>query len=222
MTADATDLQLRLIVEMTDFLAEHDIDHWLFGGWGVDFLLGAVTRSHSDVDMIVWRWDLTTVRRLFVAFGYRVLESCLPDEGAVFAKHNQRIDIGIIEPNGRGSIVSPGRRSAWPWPLQSFSARYGRLGEIVSPLVSAQGQYDMKLNYGRYVGWEAGGASLSRAEQQMSIHGSHLRQKDLEDLGLLHRIISADAVSGIYDCASFERDVHRHAGQDVQRHARWE
>ncbi|MFF2458960.1 nucleotidyltransferase domain-containing protein [Peribacillus simplex] len=31
-----------------------NIDLWLRGGWVMDFLLGKITRSHSDIDLVTW------------------------------------------------------------------------------------------------------------------------------------------------------------------------
>ena len=41
------------VVALLRLLAEHRIDVWVDGGWGVDALLGEQTRPHSDVDIAV-------------------------------------------------------------------------------------------------------------------------------------------------------------------------
>jgi hypothetical protein len=49
---DPTAAQLAVFVELNAVLASAGVRFWLRGGWAVDFLLGAVTRSHADVDAV--------------------------------------------------------------------------------------------------------------------------------------------------------------------------
>lgn len=39
-------------------LVERGVECWVMGGWGVDALLGDVTRQHHDLDLLVSRSDL--------------------------------------------------------------------------------------------------------------------------------------------------------------------
>lgn len=50
--------QLKAIADVNSVLDCARIDHWLFGGWAVDFYVGSVTRPHDDVDIAVWQSDL--------------------------------------------------------------------------------------------------------------------------------------------------------------------
>ena len=40
-------------LEVLDALARAGVPSWLVGGWGVDALLGTVTRTHGDADVLV-------------------------------------------------------------------------------------------------------------------------------------------------------------------------
>ncbi len=51
--------QLAALARLHDLFEQAGIDHWLFGGWAVDFHLGAVTRAHDDLDIAVWLRDTT-------------------------------------------------------------------------------------------------------------------------------------------------------------------
>ena len=51
------DRQLAALAQVASLLDSNGFDHWLFGGWAVDFRVGAVTRSHDDVDLAVWADD---------------------------------------------------------------------------------------------------------------------------------------------------------------------
>ncbi len=59
------------VVELVVLLRENDIDACLDGGWGVDALLGRQTRSHSDLDLAVEHKDVTRIRTLLEARGFR-------------------------------------------------------------------------------------------------------------------------------------------------------
>ena len=57
MSSDAARQQLEALAEVGRLLERRRIEWWLFGGWAVDFRVGAVTRSHDDVDLAVWADD---------------------------------------------------------------------------------------------------------------------------------------------------------------------
>jgi hypothetical protein len=61
---DRATAQLQTFGWLHTFLAELDIEYWLFGGWTVDFHAGRVTRDHEDVDLAVWQSDLDHIRAL--------------------------------------------------------------------------------------------------------------------------------------------------------------
>ncbi len=97
MDEDTRDVQLGLIAEISTLLEAEDLAHWLYGGWGIDFLVGAVTRDHHDIDFVVWAKDGTRIRALLEEYGYMWQFTRYTDERHVFVKHGQRIDIDFIE-----------------------------------------------------------------------------------------------------------------------------
>ena len=58
------------VVSLLRLLAEHRIEVWVDGGWGVDALLGEQTRPHSDVDIAIRHEDVPRLRALLEARGY--------------------------------------------------------------------------------------------------------------------------------------------------------
>lgn len=50
----------------------HDIQVWLTGAWGVDALLGEVSRPHKDIDLIVLLDDVVKLRDTLSARGYEL------------------------------------------------------------------------------------------------------------------------------------------------------
>ena len=47
--------QLTVLEDLHARLAAAGIDCWLRGGWAIDFLVGVVTRTHADIDLVVGR-----------------------------------------------------------------------------------------------------------------------------------------------------------------------
>jgi hypothetical protein len=60
-----------IIREISDALTCAGVDHWLFGGWAVDFAVGDMTRQHRDVDFVVWEVDLPRITELLRFLRYR-------------------------------------------------------------------------------------------------------------------------------------------------------
>src|SRR5215212_991446 len=67
------------LVELLQLLEDSGIPVWLDGGWGVDALLGAQTRGHKDVDIVLPVQDVPRLRVLLAARGFRVLGGRPPD-----------------------------------------------------------------------------------------------------------------------------------------------
>jgi lincosamide nucleotidyltransferase A/C/D/E len=56
------------VLRVIDALAAADVQAWIIGGWGVDALVGARTRRHRDLDLIV-RDEYAIVERALRALG---------------------------------------------------------------------------------------------------------------------------------------------------------
>ncbi len=60
--ANTGEEQLSLIREVVGLLDAAGVRRWLWGGWGVDFLLGEVSRPHGDIEFVVRERDPGTAR----------------------------------------------------------------------------------------------------------------------------------------------------------------
>jgi hypothetical protein len=49
-----------------------DFPWWIGGGWALDLFLGAETRSHEDIDVVVLRHHQHKVQRLLIAAGWEI------------------------------------------------------------------------------------------------------------------------------------------------------
>src|SRR5215212_7783878 len=99
---------LHVINDMTIALAEASIDHWLFGGWAIDFHLGRITRLHADIDLIIWSHERAGLSAVLQMHAFQSMASPTR-EHLYFEKAGQRIEVSFIEYNQLGEIITPGR-----------------------------------------------------------------------------------------------------------------
>lgn len=171
MNEEAALVQLSLIEEVSQLLRNAGVPCWLFGGWGVDFLAGCITRPHEDVDFMILKEDAPRVEQLLSEQGFTHLEHPYPDEDTIWQKHSQKLEFYFLEKNECGQMTVPGRWKDWPMPPEAFSVPPGRIGQIKCLVVSAEAQFETKRDYTRYTG------------------GASLRTKDRADLERLRRLL---------------------------------
>ncbi len=147
MDAD-TRAQLKLISEIADLFRRAKIRFWLRGGWALDFLIGEVTRTHSDIDLVTWRRHAGRIRRMLQASGYDI--ATVTNQAAIhFAKNGQDVGIAFIKKDEQGRFVTPGREF-WPWP--PFPDALKTLNGIACRTMSAAALLEEKENYEKYSG----------------------------------------------------------------------
>jgi lincosamide nucleotidyltransferase A/C/D/E len=114
--------------EVLDRLETAGIEAWLDGGWGVDALLGAQTRPHNDLDLIVRVDDVAEMRRTLAGDGFRLVTG---EPGSNFVLRDERgreIDVHPVrfEDHGDG-IYRMDNGEDWVFPAAGFTGT-GRLG----------------------------------------------------------------------------------------------
>ena len=171
MDAVATQ-QLAVIERVHDLLSEASIGHWLFGGWGVDFLVGNITRPHGDIDFVIWRQDIERIRELFSPLGYRERSSDDATFRADFDTDAGLLSMVYIERDARGDIVTPDVFACSPWAEDSFEHE-GSLEGVRLPVISALEQM------------------LSKEAYFGEATGTPLRPKDEHDVALLRGLLDS-------------------------------
>ena len=73
------------------------IEHWLFGGWAVDFHAGVATRAHDDVDFAVRLADMPVITRLLEADGWLDLQDPEVHGGIAFGRDGVRLELTYLE-----------------------------------------------------------------------------------------------------------------------------
>jgi hypothetical protein len=131
-----SEAQLTALSDVSGLLEERGIDYWLFGGWAVDFYVGAVTRPHFDVDLAVWRADEQRLARLLEEDGWR--HAPLPDEdgGTGYERGGVRLELTFLVREADGRVVLPLRAGPVPWPDRSLGDDVGELEGVPARLLA--------------------------------------------------------------------------------------
>ena len=129
--------QAQAVYELLD---RDGVGCWVMGGWGVDALLGQVTREHKDLDLLVRIIDLPRYADIVRQHGFqRKLEwsenqpievDGLHFDSAFVDAHSdgREIDVHVIDVDPRG-VVTQFHTDPWPLPRNALSGA-GTLGGI--------------------------------------------------------------------------------------------
>ena len=70
---DSAEMKSADVVELIQLMEQYGIEVYIDGGWGVDALLGAQTRPHSDLDIALPHKYVPQLRKLLATRGYEEL-----------------------------------------------------------------------------------------------------------------------------------------------------
>jgi lincosamide nucleotidyltransferase A/C/D/E len=138
-------------------LDQNGVRCWVMGGWGVDALLGRVTRAHKDLDLLVQVSDLPRYGELVRSNGFdRLLEwsesqpimvgATRFDSAFVDAHRDGReIDVHVVDVDDRGAVVQL-HADPWPLPPDTISG-VGTIGGVTVRCVSRAAQLAMHSTY---------------------------------------------------------------------------
>lgn len=90
------------VLDLLEALDAQHVRYWLDGGWGVDCLLGEQTRPHGDLDLVLPRSGLETVRAILAGRGYDVIRDWLPTTLALRNQHGLEVDLHLVEATADG------------------------------------------------------------------------------------------------------------------------
>lgn len=123
----------KYVVSFYKDLEEHGIRIWIDGGWGVDALLGEVTRPHDDLDVVIQKKDLAWVRNYLMKKSYRdVPRNDTTAWNFVMGNDkDERIDFHVIvfDENGNG-IYGPKEKGVW-YSSESLTGMGMLIGQAV-------------------------------------------------------------------------------------------
>lgn len=132
--------QLELIGEFVALAAGAGVECWLRGGWGLDFLLGTVTRPHEDIDLFVWADDAPRLLAVLAQHGYQEVGGPPPEQQRNLVKAGEEFHMTLLDRNQRGVVTAGGRWADSPWPAGMLEGPTGRIGDVRSRVISAEAQ----------------------------------------------------------------------------------
>ena len=99
--------QLEAIAGVAQRLRERGVDHWLFGGWAVDFWVGRVTREHGDVDLAVWQRDRLAIHATLLGDGWHTVP--VDDEaiGAGYRRDDVLLELTFVTTDDDARVLIP-------------------------------------------------------------------------------------------------------------------
>jgi len=93
------------VVEVIDALEAAGAEVWVYGGWGIDALLGQQTRPHDDLDIIIRSDDIEATMSVTSNLGFSLMIDELPQGFVIRDRLDRRIDIHPISFRNDGSAV---------------------------------------------------------------------------------------------------------------------
>lgn len=123
--ADAVDLYVKV-----DGLG---IEIWIDGGWGVDALLGAQTRPHADLDIVIQQRDVAKLRELLEALGYADVErdDTSPWNFVLGDDEGHEVDVHAIVFDGEGNGLYGPPEKGVMYPAAALSGAGTIAGQTV-------------------------------------------------------------------------------------------
>jgi lincosamide nucleotidyltransferase A/C/D/E len=146
--------QAQAVYELLD---QNGVRCWVMGGWGVDALLGRVTREHKDLDLLVQISDLPRYADIVRQHGFdRKLEwgesqpigvGALRFDSAFVDAHadGREIDVHVIDVDAQGGVTQF-HTDPWPLPQNAISGT-GTIGGATVRCVSRAAQVSMHTGY---------------------------------------------------------------------------
>jgi hypothetical protein len=132
---DLSARQLATIAELGALLDGLELDHWLFGGWAVDFHAGRITRPHRDIDLAVWQRDATELHRLLVDEGWRHAPLEDEDGGTGYERNGVRLELTFVVAGDAGEILIAFRAGTAVWSKSPFGAEVRELDGVRARIV---------------------------------------------------------------------------------------
>jgi lincosamide nucleotidyltransferase A/C/D/E len=108
--------------EVVDLLAEHGIEVWLDGGWGVDALLERETREHDDLDLVAELRHSDRIIALLEDLGYELVDGAPPVSFVLVDRRGRQVDVHPVTFDDEGAGVYELREGGqWVYPAEGFT-----------------------------------------------------------------------------------------------------
>jgi hypothetical protein len=148
-TTELVNNQFNVLRQIDTLLGQASIPFWLRGGWALDFLLGRVTRTHSDLDLVIWRRDAEVIRPLLLRSGFEFYRET--ELQVDFFHHSHEICFLFVD----GTLEKPYVQGVPSWVWVSDALRYspqqlnGLSCQVLSPRQLLEEKEGMEPGTGR-------------------------------------------------------------------------
>ena len=114
----------RALVDLLQLFENTGIEEWLDGGWAVDAVLGAQTRPHKDVDIILRATDLPKLREILESRGFELQHGGTGSNFVLADGSGLEVDVHAIvfDRDGNG-VYRMENGSDWIFPAVGFNGR---------------------------------------------------------------------------------------------------
>lgn len=128
-------------------LGEARAPAWIDGGWGVDALLGAQTRAHADLDLVIALEHVPAAVDALAPLGFRLAEDELPTRFVLATAAGRRVDFHTVafDTEGAGWQELQDHRR-FRYPPEGFRS-IGAIDGRSVPCLSAAVQLACHLGY---------------------------------------------------------------------------
>ncbi|MBT2667389.1 hypothetical protein J7J00_18085 [Bacillus sp. ISL-4] len=161
--------QLNILHELNEICLSLNFDLWLRGGWAVDFLLGKITRSHSDIDLVTWIQYREHLEQVLVNDGFQIKP--VSEFQTDFLKNNVEVSFVFVRYSDNGDIVANGFPD-WVWRKDALPMEPCNLQGIS---INVLNPYQL----------------LEEKKVHEQGTGKTLRPKDLKSMEIIQQIIDA-------------------------------
>lgn len=124
---------------------------WIAGGWGVDALLGAQTRAHADIDIVIEKKHLPAMRAFLGEQGFAELErdDTRPWNFVLGDNTGREVDVHVIVLDTQGNGVYGPPQNGESFPAAALAGR-GSIAGV--PVRCLSPEYQM----GSHTGYDLG------------------------------------------------------------------
>lgn len=136
MTNGLAKRQVASIASLHSLLESEGIEHWLIGGWAVDFYAGRITRDHHDIDLAVWFQDMARISELLTREGWSHSPKEDEDGGTGYQHGVLRLELTYLARGDNGAVYTPLRNGRVSWPDDALGDEVRELGSATCRLVS--------------------------------------------------------------------------------------
>ena len=155
------------VLELLGHLRAAGVRVWLDGGWGIDALLGQVSRPHADVDLVVELAALARVGQVLGVAGFELTEDLTPTRQVWRVGDGRQVDLHPVtfDAHGTGWQAGAGADGGdCPYPASEFCR--GLIAGQVVPCISAALQ---RIHHGGYTPRAHDRADMARLGQRFGL-----------------------------------------------------